>query len=237
MTDLNRERLHELFTAIQNIISEKTNREYAQVALSTIFQKLQRNFSFLKYVTIEESGVHIGYEINEIPNKELSKAVESIIRILYLDLKEDAGLFFLNELEVRIRPGILNELRKCGTDIDLLKIEHHLLNRNLNRVKIELNQNHPSDEVDNLDDDIQQDKDFVFELEEIEKDFLHLLQTPEITYENVIHQLHISDENLTTIVSRLIHFHLIQYVSNDEIELTNKGLQYIQNKRNIINNY
>lgn len=230
MSFSNREILYELINSVQGIITEKTNNGYGQVAVLTLIQKLGGKFPFLNNISFDSDSWKISSEIENIPKKDLCKAVEAIIRIVYMDLQNEAGLFFLSEIEARAKPGFINELRDNGTDIDLLKIEHHVLFRNLNRLKLEYN------DCSNLEDKSKEiskvENEHLINLEEIEKELLILLKTSNISQDGVLKTLDISLDEMNLMLSRLIQFQLLQYVTNDEIELTKKGHNYVYNLNN-----
>jgi hypothetical protein len=223
----NRDILSELLGAVQGIISEKTDEEYAQIAVSTLMQKLQVKFPFLNNISFQSSVWNIDVDVEQISKKEVCKAVEAIIRIVYMDLKNEAGLFFLSEIEVRTKPGFIHEIRENGTDIDLLKIEHHVLFRNLNRLKLEFDNKNQNQQKQSQDIAVGKEE-YLMNLEEIEKELLMLLQTQNMAQEGVLTKLNISLDEMNMMLSRLIHFQLLRYVTNDEIELTEKGFNYVK---------
>jgi Mn-dependent DtxR family transcriptional regulator len=227
----NKEMLENVLSSLESIISEKTNKDYAHTALSILLQKLENKYRFLDNISENETKWNINIKINEIEKKQVYKAIEAIVRIIYMDLKENAGLFFLSELEARIKPGFINELRENGIDIDLLKIEHHVLYRDFNRLKFDLNNKQEEQQVELINENPQNE--FFMELEEVEKDFLNLLNVQGITQDKIIGKLNITKNEMYIMVSRLIHLQLIQYTTNEEITLTEKGENYIKNKFNI----
>ncbi len=76
-----------------------------------------------------------------------------------------------------------------------------------------------------------------FDLEDKEFELLNMLHTRDIDAESAINLLHISKEKFDLMVKRLLEYELLQYSSFNVIELTEIGISYITEKeeKNTIN--
>ncbi|MEF8848396.1 MAG: hypothetical protein V5A68_04605 [Candidatus Thermoplasmatota archaeon] len=224
MTFSNREMIYELLNAFKQIIGQKTSAGYANVVIKSLIKKLEKKFGFLRYVkNIGQEEYTIKPKINEISKEEVCKAIEALIRIVYMDLKREAGAFFLSEIEAKTKPGFIPELREHGTDIDLLKMEHQLLFRDFDRMKFKHNVDTSRDA--SLKKEIE--KEILLELNEKDKRFLKILQNEDLNREEALEKLDISQDELKIIVNKLIHLNYLEYISNHEIALTEKALKHL----------
>jgi hypothetical protein len=75
--------------------------------------------------------------IEEESYEYIGKAVESFIRIVYDELSEEAGLFFITELKEYAGKQIIQAVLKCGVDLDQIQLEqHHAYERRMKKKKI-----------------------------------------------------------------------------------------------------
>jgi hypothetical protein len=73
--------------------------------------------------------------LNSIDPVKVGRAVESIIQFIFMDLKDKAGFYFINELKKNTGEVAINNLKEVGVDLELLKIQQHYLYRQRSRIK------------------------------------------------------------------------------------------------------
>jgi len=261
----------------------RSSQSFAVTVIGAITKTLEQNYKFLKYVKVNQAGyfeneeIDISPEIDNVDPDRIGKAIETIVRIVYMDLKSKAGLFFIGELKKRAGENVIIELKKRGVDLDLLQIEQRHVQRRQERNKsrevtkkiredesmlrytwnnvasweyneddnvcilyqddgkeldrLELNliiQKH----VDKLtEEEIVESPTYYAEEElvvtEKEIELLKLLHSRDIDVETAVHLLHISESELKTMIHKLIDFEMLHYVSDDVVELSEIGINYL----------
>ena len=135
----NSEVLGTVVNAVYAVASRRTTQAFAATVLGAIIKTLEQNYPFLKGVSItgrEVSGsdvITIDQDINHIQHDQIGKAIEAIIRIIYMDLAGKTGLFFLKELKEQAGEEVISELRKYNVDLALLQTEQRYLHRQQRR--------------------------------------------------------------------------------------------------------
>lgn len=80
--------------------------------------------------------------LDYVDEKLLGKAIESIIRIACLNMKDkNAGLYLISELKEKIKQKYISALKSRGVDIDLIQIEQHFLYKQ-RKIKISLQESY-----------------------------------------------------------------------------------------------
>jgi hypothetical protein len=124
------------------ITARRSSEAVASAFMDAILKTLKEKYSFLKYISIknmtyyEEKTVHIEPEVNSVKPELVGHAIESIIRILCMDLEEDSGLFFIKELKDRLGETFFLEFKKYGVDLDLLRLEQKHLHEQLEKKRL-----------------------------------------------------------------------------------------------------
>jgi hypothetical protein len=101
---------------------------------------LKKRFDFLKYVKFNVGGEYdevltISPKLNSIDPVEVGRAVASIIQVIFMDLKDKAGFYFINEFKKNTGEVAISDLKEVGVDLELLKIQQHYLYRQRSRIK------------------------------------------------------------------------------------------------------
>ena len=121
-------------------IGSRTSRGFAIAIVDTITRNLEKRFDFLKHIKFSsdrdsDEVVFVDSEINSVDPVLVGRAIEAIIQVICLDLREKAGLYFINELEKNTEEHLLSDLTGVGVDLALLKVQQHYLYRQQKRVK------------------------------------------------------------------------------------------------------
>ena len=85
--------------------SRKTSKIYAVSVINTIIETLAQKYEFYRYIKIvpdiekNKDFVEISYAIDGIEPQEIAKAIEVLVRVIYMDLRSKCGLHFLDEIK------------------------------------------------------------------------------------------------------------------------------------------
>ena len=288
----NSEVLESILRALFSVASRRTTQSFAATVIGAIIKTLEQNYDFLRNVHIEnpeyvnaEGMIKISSEIDTFDHAQVGKAIEAIIRIVYMDLVGKTGLFFMKELKELAGEEIIAELKSYGVDLGILQTEQRYLHRQQRRKKQEAHQTtkfkdagkHRDDvsllgytwknvgswkydpiqktcvlyskdgkELDrlNLDTIIEsyvtslteeyEDPSSAYEeevmLTEKEIELLKILYSRDMDAETAGVILHVSKIEFERIVRRLLQNELLHYVSFNEIELTEEGINILVRK-------
>jgi predicted transcriptional regulator len=128
----NNELFQRVFTSIFTVAARRTSESFAAIALSSIKDslKLTYSFDFLNYVAISKQGIRVNKEVLEdVDSDVLINVFDSVTRVIYTDLDEKAGLFFIKELKEEIGHSIVSTLSDHGLNFDLMALEQRHLQR------------------------------------------------------------------------------------------------------------
>jgi hypothetical protein len=289
----NSEVLESILRALFSVASRRTTQSFAATVIGAIIKTLEQNYEFLQQVHIEnpeyvnaEGIIKISSEIDTVDCTQVGKAIEAIIRIVYMDLVGKTGLFFMKELKDLAGEEIIAELKSYGVDLGILQTEQRYLHRQQRRKNQET---HPTtkmkgdagkhrDDVSllgytwknvgswqydplqktcvlyskdgkeldrlNLETIIEsyvtsitqeyEDPSSAYQeeviLSEKEIELLKILSQRDIDAETAKVVLHLSKGEFERIIRRLLQNELLHYVSFNEIELTEQGINYLTQK-------
>jgi hypothetical protein len=118
--------------AIYAVASRRTSAKFAEETIGSTIRTLETKYDFLQHVRIEkdqtpgkELAVHVSHHIDSIHPSRIGKAIEAIIRVVYNDLNEQAGLYFITELKEYTGEKIAKEISDCDIDLDQVQVEQH----------------------------------------------------------------------------------------------------------------
>jgi hypothetical protein len=270
--------LENTLRALYMVAERRTSGKFADETLGATLKTLEQTYPFLKHVTIKEKGfsegdftITVSPEINSVNPTHVGKAIESILRVVYMDLDVEAGLFFITEFKQFAGELIVSEIVNCEVDLDQMQVEqHHWYNqqerkrgspgenplgytwhdvaswnydagskmctlytktgRMLDRLNLDrIIQNY----VDKLSGFVNRPSgEFEEEVEVYEKEYalLKMLHERDMDVETAAALLHISQDELHTMIRKLSQFEMLQFVSYDELALTEWGLSYLSKK-------
>jgi len=144
--------LEEVFHALFRVASRRTSLKFAEDAIETALETLKKRYYFLKDASFKTNNlsrngadVYISPQINTVHKSQIGDAIESLIRIVYNDLDDDAGLYFITEMKQFVGENIVEAINQTGVDLDQIQIEqHHAYMRKIRKKKIKLG------EIENL---------------------------------------------------------------------------------------
>ena len=148
----NSEILGAILRSVYAVAGRRTTKSFAATVIGSIIKTLEQRYDFLKYVRIDDRGqlieddvIAISPEIDSIKPERVGKAIEAIIRVVYMDIIGKAGLFFVAELKKHAGDEIISELRNFNVDLATLQIEQHYLYRSRERKRAKYGKGRTSD--------------------------------------------------------------------------------------------
>ena len=128
--------LHGLFTTA----GRRTSQNFAGAVIHAITKALEQKYNFLKYIKFNFKGdsndlVNISPELNSIDIMRVGQAVEAIFKVICMDFKDKAGLYFINEVVKNTGEETISDLKEAGIDFELLQLHQHYLYRQHERIK------------------------------------------------------------------------------------------------------
>lgn len=134
--------LETILKSLYHVAGRRTTQGFAAKVIGSIIKTLEQKYPFLEYVNIDDHGevieedvISISSEINNVPRNYVGRAIEAIIRVIYMDIIGKAGLFFIAELKRRSGDELMQELNNFGVDLASLQVEMHYLYRSRERKK------------------------------------------------------------------------------------------------------
>jgi len=277
--------LNRALTTLITIAARRSSEAIACAFMDAILITLKEKYNFLKYITIknmtyyEENAIHTEAEINAIKPELIGHAIESIIRILCMDLEEESGLFFIKELKDRLGETYFLEFKKYGVDLDLLKLEQKHLHEQLEKKRAIVQHGSESETKDMQAHILEYTWDAVasfkyrnnicflydkngklldklhlneiieyyirtltdfgklvkkpgdLDLTEKEYEFLEMLRGRDMDEESAKFLLNMTKADFEHMLQRLLRYELLQSVSDDEIKITDKGIEVIEARK------
>ena len=271
--------------ALLTVAGRRTLDSYAVQVLGIVLKKLEREYDFLKFVEVKEAlsadvkdMVTVASDIDAVEPGSIGEAIDTIIRVTYMDLEEDAGIYFITELKERLGETYVAEIRKQGVDLERIEAEQHDLYNLRERKdvppeideeaerkkedkvkytwdtvstwKYENNVCFLYDNKGTLLDTLQLDmivEEYVrrvaefketspttstmFRINEKEDELLKLLHSRDIDVDLALVRLHVSRQKLDAMVTKLLEFEMLQYVSDMELKITEKVIAYLSEKK------
>lgn len=266
------------------VAGRRTTKSFAATVIGSIIKTLEARYDFLKYVRIDEKGqllddkvIAIAPEIDNVEPEKIGKAIEAIVRVVYMDIIGKAGLFFVTELKRVAGEEIISELKNFEVDLATLQIEQHYLHRSRERKRVKTRgphsdvsllgyswknvaswkydpnqktcvlyskdgevldnlhlesiiENYVKDLSESLEEMPEELKEKTTDVSDKELELLEMLRTRDMDAETAMTLLHVSKEEFSSIVKKLLENELLQYTSFNVIELTEVGITYLSER-------
>ncbi|MBS3777896.1 MAG: hypothetical protein KGY50_01230 [Candidatus Thermoplasmatota archaeon] len=127
MNKTNAELLKDTLFSLCKVSGRRTSDEFAYKVMNTIVSSLKQRYTFFDQINIAGASspdqIQISNTVNSVDSKKLLRAVETVIRIVHMDLEDNAGLYFIKELRQQMDKETLFQLTKNGVDLSLLEME------------------------------------------------------------------------------------------------------------------
>lgn len=136
-----------LLTNLISISGRKTDRGHAITILDSVMRELENKYDFLKHVQIKDTRyiedidtVKVMPDINEVNSSMMGKALQDIITTMDSSLGENAGHFFIKELNNRLDDNNKTVINDMGVDLSMMQLEREVkdLEKAITRKKEEI---------------------------------------------------------------------------------------------------
>lgn len=115
---------------LMEISERKTSKGYAIKTIYSVMEKLTDKYDFLRHVKIndnrfaeDEDVVSVMKEINKADPSLMGKALNEIISNIHFSLGDNAGYFFIKELQRNIDEDYISVMEEMGVDLSLMQLE------------------------------------------------------------------------------------------------------------------
>ena len=134
-----------IIKAIHTVASRRTSVKYANESIGSSIRALEGKFDFLKHVSVRSSdpatggfALTVSSELDGEDSGKVGRAIESLIRVVYNDMNEEAGLYFVKELKEHAGEEITKLILENDIDLDQVQVEqHHAFRRKERKKQIE----------------------------------------------------------------------------------------------------
>lgn len=116
------------------VAGRRTLDSFAVKVVKTVVKTLDREFDFLKYVEIKDAVysemdeiVTVTSDLDSIEPSKIGKAIDIVLREVYIELIDEAGLYFISELKEYIGEKYVLAIKNLGVDLDDIQSEQHQL--------------------------------------------------------------------------------------------------------------
>jgi len=134
--------LESVLKALHTVASRRTSLKTAQETIGASIKTLEKKYNFLKYIKMGKKNIpsdgfalSISPEIESINKERLGKAIESLIRVVYNDVGNEAGLYFITELKENTDKNITTMIQDLDVDLNQIQLEQHYAFRRRERKK------------------------------------------------------------------------------------------------------
>ena len=270
------------------VAGRRTSSKFADDVIRSSLTILKERYPFLEAITFREQSSQKNEDddifikesvINAVPIPKVSKTIESLVRMVYDELNEEAGLYFITELKEHLGKKISKQLMKTGIDLDQIQLEqHHAWERRERKKAIKEGKSGDAQEnllgytwekvsswhheegskfctlydeegevVDrlNLDRIIQNyvetlsgvttsdPEELQKELRIFEREYslLKLMHEQDMDADTAMQLLQVTRDKLNDMIKKLTNMEMIRYVSNDVIEITEEGMQFVSSQQ------
>ena len=134
--------LDSLMKALYAVASRRTSKKFADETIGSTIKTLEKKHEIFKYVKVTQQAtpdsgfaISVSSDINKVRPQIMGKAIEALLRVVYNDLSEEAGLYFITELKQLAGDDITRSIDRCDVDLDQVQLEQHYAYRRRERKK------------------------------------------------------------------------------------------------------
>ena len=119
--------------ALIDIAARRTSRTYVDRVMNRIINVFQQTYPFLYHVDIsgdnQDGDINISGTLEEVSVEDICEVIGSFIRVLFMDLNDEMGLYFVKEFKQRVEPEIITILEQTGINLNIIEVEQrHVFN-------------------------------------------------------------------------------------------------------------
>jgi hypothetical protein len=126
------------------VSSRRTSLKLAEESFFDAINVLKNQFQLFNKIdmkidtkSIINGGFKIEFkdDINSLNRVDLSKSLDAFIRLVYEDITDESGLYFITEIKNRLDRGHVRLINELGLDLDKIQYEQHMLYNSKKRKK------------------------------------------------------------------------------------------------------
>ena len=261
------------------VLSRRTSLKYAEEILQEAINILKEQYKLFKDIKlIKNTALEFEFQIefsgtlSNIPIDDIARALELLIRMIYEEIGEESGLYFITEIKNYLEKRNIDRIIEIGVNLDQIQKEQHFkyaqrkkkkelkksgtkinplgyswksvakweYNQDLKQVDLYDSNGKKLDQID-METAIRSYVEKITGIDELsiidieallgehEKSysFLKLINDENIDFETAKRMLNLTDEEIYKIIKNLIELKLLEYVSDEEIEITKSGVDLI----------
>ena len=124
--------VEDFIRSLYTVSSRRTSLKFAEEVLTDAINDLQTQFSFFKKIEIKKTalmggGLQVSFsdDFSGLQTIEIARAIESLIRIVYDDLSDESGLYFITEIKNHLKKDSIHKISDLGVDLEKIQSEQH----------------------------------------------------------------------------------------------------------------
>jgi len=132
--------IESILKALYTVASRRTSNRMAEETIGSSIKTLENKYEFLKYINTAKKdtsqtgfAINVSPEIDKVDRSRVGKAIESLLRVVYNDIGNEAGLYFISELKENTGDQITKMFSDMDVDLDQVQLEQHYAYRRRER--------------------------------------------------------------------------------------------------------
>ena len=132
--------IESILKALYTVASRRTSNRMAEETIGSSIKTLENKYEFLKFINTAKKhasqagfAINISPEIDKVNRARVGKAIESLLRVVYNDIGNEAGLYFISELKEHTGDQITKMFSDIDVDLDQVQLEQHYAYRRRER--------------------------------------------------------------------------------------------------------
>jgi hypothetical protein len=124
--------LKSVINAVYVVASRRTTTKLAAKTLTSVLDTLKSKYSFFQELDLNDQmfygqdlDIRFNQDISSADHIQIAHAIESLIRLVYDDIAEEAGMYFVTEMKNHLNPQTLHDIDIVGVDLDQIQIEQY----------------------------------------------------------------------------------------------------------------
>jgi hypothetical protein len=225
--------IQQVFDALFKVIGRRTLDSFAVQILKSTVDKLEKKYDILTLVTIHDDFFSEGTQttfdpqFDTLDSSQLGDALNALLRVIYMELIGTTPLQKKGPEPPRYTWDTVATWKYNNNTCLLYDEQGRLLDTLQLDLLIE-------DYVERVTESQKQSQlvspqTTMMKVTEKEHELLTILQRRDIDLQSAVTLLHTSRQKFDAMVKKLLQLEMLQYQTENEVKLTEKGLQYLTN--------
>lgn len=279
MEHIQKDTIEKFIKSTYIVLVRRTSLKYAEEILQEAINISKEQYKLFKDIKlIKDTAMEYGFQIkfsdtiSNIPINDIARALELLIRMIYEEISDESGLYFITEIKNHLEKRNIDSIIEIGVNLDQIQKEQHFKyaqrkkkkelkesgtkvnplgyswksvskweynqeskqvvlydsnGKKLDQIDIESAIRSYVEKISGISESSFMDIDKLLGEHEKSYSFLKLISDENIDFETAKRMLNLTDEEIYKIIKNLIELQLLEYISDDEIEITKSGLDMI----------